>query len=43
VAIRPDGSGRRVVIAFDGSCPPYFCLRHLGWGKPRWVDPFKPS
>ena len=43
VAIRPDGSGRRLVIAFDRPCPVYLCLRHLGWGKPRWVDPFKPS
>jgi Tol biopolymer transport system component len=43
VAIRPDGSGRRVVMAFDRDCPPYFCLHDLGWGKPRWVDPFKPS
>ena len=43
VAIRPDGTGRRLVIAFDRPCPVYQCLRHLGWGKPRWVDPIKPS
>jgi dipeptidyl aminopeptidase/acylaminoacyl peptidase len=35
VVIRPDGSDRRVVVAFDQPCPPYLCLKDLGWGKPR--------
>jgi hypothetical protein len=35
VAVHPDGSERRTVMAFDEPCLPYQCLIHLGWSKPR--------
>jgi Tol biopolymer transport system component len=38
VAIRPDGSGRRLIRAFDSSCPPTensTCFKDIGWGQSR--------
>jgi Tol biopolymer transport system component len=38
IALKPDGSGRRLIRAFDGTCPPTensTCFKDIGWGQSR--------
>lgn len=38
VALKPDGSGRRLLRAFDATCPPTessTCFKDIGWGQSR--------
>ena len=38
VSLRPDGSGRRLIRAFDATCPPAdssSCFKDVGWGQSR--------